>query len=122
MSAKSRRKGATGERDWAQFLRDNGIEARRGVQFSGRPDSPDVVSDLAGLHCEVKRTERFDLWGALEQAKRDAAKRPHLMPYVAHRPNRRPWVVVMDAEDWLRLVVEAGRAPKGTATEPGEGH
>jgi len=51
----SRQKGARGERAWAAYLRSLGFDARRGQQFSGSKDSPDVVSSaLASLHCEVK--------------------------------------------------------------------
>ena len=44
----SRQKGARGERQWRDELRANGYVARRGQQFSGSADSPDVVcNDLA---------------------------------------------------------------------------
>ena len=109
MGRASRQKGKVGEREWAAFLRERGIPARRGVQFHGGADAPDVVAEIEGMHAEVKRVEALRIWPALEQAQADAAA-ARLMPYVAHRPNRRPWVVVMAAEDWLRLVIEAGRA------------
>jgi Holliday junction resolvase len=50
----SRNKGKVGEREFASLLREHGFDARRGQQFSGSPDSPDVVSDaLAWLHFEI---------------------------------------------------------------------
>lgn len=101
MSAMSRTKGKVGEREVAQLLRDHGFEARRGVQFQGGPDSPDVIG-LPGFHVEVKRTEAFRLYPALEQAKNE--KREGDVPAVFHRANSRPWVVVMDAADFLALV------------------
>ena len=52
-----RQKGAQGEREFATVLKDLGIEARRGQQFSGGKDSPDVVADLTGVHFEVKRVQ-----------------------------------------------------------------
>ena len=41
----SRQKGKVGEREFAALLRVQGFDARRGVQFCGGVDSPDVVSD-----------------------------------------------------------------------------
>ena len=39
----SRQKGARGERMFRDMFREAGFEARRGQQFSGGTDSPDVV-------------------------------------------------------------------------------
>ena len=101
----SRAKGAAGEREFANFLKGHGfIEARRGQQFKGGSDSPDVIG-LAGVHLEVKRVEHLRLWDAMEQSKRDADDNE--VPVVVHRSNRRPWVVIMDAEDFLELYERA---------------
>lgn len=106
----SRRKGASGERAWAAFLRSHGIEARRGQQHSGSPESPDVVHDLPGVHFEVKLLgSGLNVYAALEQATRDAG--PDQTPVVAYRRTVKggapalPWVVVMRAEDWLDLLL-----------------
>ncbi len=101
MSKKSRTKGKVGEREVAELMRSHGFPARRGVQYQGGPDSPDVVG-LDGFHNEVKRTEAFRLYPALEQAKTD--RKAGDIPVVWHRMNGRPWVVVLDAEDFLTLV------------------
>ena len=66
----SKDKGKRGERMAAAKFREHGFDARRGVQYSGGPDSPDVVGP-EGLHIEVKFTERLRLWDALAQSKRD---------------------------------------------------
>ncbi len=95
-------KGKAGEREFANYLKSFGIEARRGQQFSGGGDSPDVVHSLPGIHFEVKRVERFKLWDAMEQAETD--RREGDIPVVAHRANRRDWVVVLYAEDFINLV------------------
>ena len=100
----SRAKGARGEREWASVCRDNGYDARRGQQFSGSPDSPDVVcEDLSDFHFEVKRVQRLNLQDAYDQAKRDAGT---AMPVVAHRRNHCDWMVTMSAEDWFAIVRE----------------
>lgn len=104
MGKMSKEKGKQGEREVAALLRTYSFAARRGQQFSGGGDSPDVVHDIPGIHIEVKRTEKFDLYGALRQAKADS---PQLhTPVVFHRKNLEPWVVVMPAEDFLGLMIK----------------
>ena len=103
MGKASRDKGKRGEREAAQALNDLlGCNARRGIQFCGGEDSPDVKHELDGVHFEVKRAERLDLWSALSQAIEDAG--PDQAPVVMHRPNRKPWLLVLRLEDLPRLV------------------
>ena len=103
MGRLSRNKGKTGERELARELqRVLGVTARRGVQYTGGPDSPDVVTDIPNLHIECKRTEHFRLFEALEQSVRDAGESQ--VPVVMHRPNHRPWVVVLRLDDLPALV------------------
>lgn len=97
----SREKGKRGERECAEFLKAHGYDARRGQQYCGASGDADVVG-LPGFHVEVKRTERFDLYGALEQSRADA--REGETPVVFHRRNRKGWAVVMDAEDFMRMI------------------
>lgn len=99
MGKASRDKGKRGEREVAAFLRTQGYDAHRGVQYQGGPDSPDVVG-LPGVHIEVKRTERLDLYGALAQSKGDAGED---MPIVIHRKNDCEWVVIQPLKDWIEL-------------------
>ena len=98
----SREKGKRGERQWRDELRANGFQARRGQQFSGSPDSPDVVCPaLPWMHFEVKAVERLNIEDAMEQARRDAEAK---IPVVAHRRNFRPWLVTMDAETFFQFL------------------
>jgi Holliday junction resolvase len=103
MPINSRQKGARGERAWRDQLREHGFAARRGQQFSGGGDSPDVVCEEMGavFHCEVKAVERLNIRDAMRQAERDAGER---MPYVAHKTNREPWLVTLRSDDFLDLV------------------
>jgi len=105
----SRRKGKVGEREFAALLREHGFDARRGQQFSGSPESPDVVSDaLAWLHVEVKRVQNLNLADACAQAERDCgpvAPAGHKKPWVvAHRRNHAPWLITMRAETFFNFL------------------
>ena len=92
-------KGKRGEREWAEFLRSHGISARRGQQFSGGGDSPDVVSSLP-IHFEVKRVEALNLGNAVKQAMEDAGPKPWC---VAHRKNNQPWLCTISADFLIEL-------------------
>lgn len=98
MSINSREKGKRGERQFRDELRGSGYAARRGQQFSGSPDSPDVVCEaLWWIHFEVKVVENLNIYAAMAQAKRDCGGK---VPVVAHRRNFSPWLITMEA-DWL---------------------
>jgi len=108
----SKDKGKRGEREFAELLRKNGIDARRGVQYSGNPESPDVVTELKDYHFEVKRTEKFNLYKAMRQAIKDAGEK---IPIVAHRQNKENWVVILKAQDFIKLVHESNIVSSFTA-------
>ena len=98
----SRRKGKEGELQFASLLREHGFDARRGQQFSGGADSPDVVSDaLAWLHVEVKRVQNLNLTDACVQAEGDCGGKPWI---VAHRRNHAPWLITMRAETFFNFL------------------
>lgn len=102
MAINSRAKGCRGERELAKFLKDRGYVARRGQQFTGGGDSPDVVHNIPGVHLEAKRVEKGQLYEWLAQAERDAKKGNR--PIVAHRRNNKRWVAVMYLDDLLNLL------------------
>ena len=93
----SRTKGKRGELEWSHFLNDAfGLSARRGQQYKGSPESPDVAGGFEGTHCEVKRVERLNVDDAMDQAVADSGDD---IPYVAHRKNRRDWLITVRAVD-----------------------
>ena len=109
----SREKGKRGERQWRDELRANGYAARRGQQFAGSADSPDVVCDqLRWIHFEVKAVERLNIEEAMEQARRDCAGK---VPIVAHKRSFRVWLVTMEAETLFRFL-------RGDFTEANKGN
>jgi Holliday junction resolvase len=102
MGKKSLTKGKNGERELAAELRRLfGVDARRGQQYSGSPNSPDVVVDLP-IHCEVKRCERLPLYPAVKQAVKDAGEGK--LPIVFHRQNREEWLAVVRLNDLPELM------------------
>lgn len=116
----SRNKGKVGEREFAALLREQGFDARRGQQFSGGAESPDVVSEeLAWLHFEIKRVEKLNLIDACSQAEGDSQGKPWV---VAHRRNHAPWLVTLRAEFFFELLREfqPGRDTNFTNSHEGE--
>lgn len=105
MPLNSRDKGQRGELELARYLQERGhTGARRGQQFKGGIDAPDVCG-LPGFHIECKRVEERasgSVYGWLEQAERDADGKA--VPIVVHRRNRKPWVVILTLEDFLTII------------------
>ncbi len=80
-----------------------GIPAHRNEQrYMGGVGRPDVAAEgLEDYHLECKRTERLNLGAAMAQAEHDAAGK---IPVVAHRANRKPWLITMKLSDWLLTI------------------
>lgn len=107
----SRVKGKVGEREFAALLREQGFDARRGQQFAGGTDSPDVVSEaLAWLHIEIKRVQKLNLTDGCAQAEGDCGGKPWI---VAHRRNHAPWLITMTAEVFFQFL--RGTLPPGSS-------
>ena len=106
MAVNSRAEGARNERMWASICRDEGYSlTRRGCQFAGGPDSPDIQTgdaELERIHFEVKSGKRIDVWGAIAQAERDKAL-GKLAVCPLHR-DRYDWIVAMPSHDWFRML------------------
>jgi len=93
-----------------RFFSAKGYSAHRNEQrYVSGLENPDV--SLSGIHCEVKRTESLRLYEALYQAIDDA--NGTALPAVFHRKDKKPWVVIMRLDDWLKLY----RNRHGTQTE-----
>jgi hypothetical protein len=104
MAINSRDKGGVGEREVSHMLVDDGFceHAERTAQRCGKGGTADVVG-LHGVHIEVKRTEKLNIWKAMSQAVRDAVG---AIPSVWHRRNRDEWLVTVRYRD-LRAFSEA---------------
>ena len=102
MPINSRAKGAKGERELANKLKEYGYNCRRGQQFSGL-EGEDVVG-LDYIHIECKRVQNLNLYDAMDQSKRD--RKQGQAPAVFHRKNNRKWLVTMELDDWIKLYNE----------------
>jgi Holliday junction resolvase len=101
------RKGAEGELEFAKYCHGQGFDkVRRTAQYCGITGEAADVIGLPGIHAEVKRVERLNLYEAIEQAKRDS-KKSGRVPVVFHRKNYREWLVTMTADDWFNLYRES---------------
>lgn len=113
MGKSQRDKGANGERELSNLLREQyGYETRRGMVFLHQSD----LIGLSGIHPEVKRVERLNIWEAMRQAVLEAGIRRDGLPTVFHRRNRGEWLVTMRLRDWIDLygAWQDGRMDKNT--------
>ena len=100
----SRSKGKRGELMWRDVLRSHGYaSARRGRQYSGSPESPDVVCEELGRYLfEVKCVQSLNVCEAMERAILDSG--PHKQAILAHKKNGKRWLVTMDADTFFDLL------------------
>ena len=114
----SKKKGAAGEREFANYCKDKGFDVRRTAQYNGKElESKADVVGIPGIHVEVKRVEKLNIHTAMEQAVRDNHGKE--VPIVAHRKNHKPWLITMMADDWFKLFY--GEAELNESKEENEG-
>lgn len=99
MGKSAQRKGADGERELANVLKEYGFEVRRGQVFNHESD----MVGLDKIHPEVKRVEKLNVVTAMKQAVTEAQIRNDGLPTVFHRRNREEWLVTMRLTDWIEL-------------------
>lgn len=99
MGRSAQRKGADGERELANVLKEYGFEVRRGQVFNHESD----MVGLDKIHPEVKRVEKLNVVTAMKQAVTEAQIRNDGLPTVFHRRNREEWLVTMRLTDWIEL-------------------
>jgi len=101
MAINSRRKGAAGVRELANYLREQGWQkARRTQQYAGNPEggSGDVVCDNFPFHIEGKRCQQIkpEQWMAQAKADCPASKIPSVF---FRRNGEKKWLVILQADD-----------------------
>lgn len=102
----SKAKGGRGERDVVSLFRENGYDAHRTQQYCGYTEkgAPDVDVSPFLLHVEVKRRERLNLQGAIDQAVRDHKEGTY--PVVFSKRNNCDWIVSMPQEVFFEMYRE----------------
>lgn len=105
MSARSRRKGASGEREAAELLRSVFPNADRApMQARGaKRDGCEVVG--TPFHVEVKRSKTASPAAAMRQAMRD--RKGETVPLVLTRRDREEWLVTLRGCDAMELIALA---------------
>jgi len=103
----SKRKGKTAEREVGKKCEDAlGGSVKRTPCSGGLDMKGDLRPHgniLEGWHMEIKRQESWSVPAWIRQAEGDAGSSPWVLWM---RRSNCPWRVVMDAEDWLRLMSE----------------
>lgn len=99
----SRAKGAAGEREWVQVLKQAGYEGERNITQT-RAGGGDVP--VPPVLYEVKRYASIAVRKWLDQAVEALPKHPDCRtPIVAMRENgRKDWMVLLRAEDFFELL------------------
>ncbi len=99
MGRSAQRKGADGERELANILKEYGFGVRRGQVFNHESD----MVGLDKIHPEVKRVEKLNVVTAMKQAIQESQIRNDGVPTLFHRRNREEWLVTMRLTDWIEL-------------------
>jgi hypothetical protein len=102
----TRQKGANYERYVAHRLAEVWPDAKRGYQFRGGDEQPDVTG--TPYHIEAKHRQRVFIQRAMQQAVADSDGRP---PVVVSRDNHGGDLVTMRLDDWLALNADTGGTP-----------
>ena len=113
MPINSRAKGVRGEHQVRDLFRRFGFSARRGQQFQGTKDSPDVIVEDLTLLVESKFTEMTEVYTWMNKLTKEAAGSRRI-PAVFHRKNRGKMLVSLDAEDFLFILTNSSLSGSDT--------
>lgn len=92
--ATAKRKGATTEQMWVDYLREHGWPFAERRHLAGVADRGDVAG-VPGVTCEIKSGASIDLAGWMDELDVEMANDKTSVGYVVIRPRKRP-----QAEDW----------------------
>ena len=100
----SKKKGSRGELLFVKLCKKYGYNVRRTQQYCGNTGDAADVTNLSGIHVEVKCVQALNLAKAMEQAVNDC--KDDKIPIVAHKKDYKPWYITMSAENWFKLYGE----------------
>ena len=97
-----RNKGALGEREVIQRIREAGWrDAERTSNGRAQDGRSDIARGPEGCAIEVKRQERLNVPRAFDQLTADAGDQ---LPILVHRPSRHEWMATLPLSDLLPLL------------------
>jgi len=107
----SRDKGADAEREVVQLVRAAGwTVADRNWRSGGGTVGGDIAGGPASTVIEVKRVEAFRLRDYWAQVAADAERAgPGVLPILAHRWSRGPWLGITELDELLALLWQRER-------------
>ncbi len=116
----SKQKGKTGEleacRDIENALCLPSHTLHRSAQFCGKDGQSADIRGIEGIHFEIKRTERIQIYDAMEQAVSDC--KPENVPTVVFRRNHSPWMVTIQLSDLKKFAQAIASIPGKEKTAP----
>lgn len=115
MGKSERRKGVRGELEVRDVFRSAGLPCERTPNSGGLMLKGDLLGDVPA-HIEVKLQETCRPWLWWEQARADAPS--GVMPVVAFRRSRSPWLAIVQLDQLAALLAQKGLA--GEAEDPRE--
>ena len=96
-----------------QLIQAGFTQSRRGQQFSGNEDSPDVIcEDLPHLHFEVKYTQMLEHEKAIAQAINDCGSKLPIVASYRTGGSLKQWVVSMPASVFFNLIENNAKQTK----------
>jgi Holliday junction resolvase len=114
VSNSERRKGATGELEVAKLFQAAGFDCDRTPNSGALRITGDLYGSVPA-HLEVKRQEVARPWQWFEQAQAEAPA--GVMPVVAFRRSRSPWLAIVPLEALVALMAAAALAGEPTDEE-----
>jgi hypothetical protein len=109
--SRSRDKGGRGELEVLELVHAAGWPRATRNFASGARGNSDVAHGPADVLLEVKRTERLRLRESWTQVERDAWRAgPAILPVLATRWNRGPWLAITELDELLTLLAHRERA------------
>lgn len=111
MSNSERRKGTSGELEVRDLFRAGGFDCDRTPNSGALRITGDLYGSVPA-HLEVKRQEVARPWQWFEQAQAEAPA--GVMPVVAFRRSRSPWLAIVPLEALVALMAAAALAGEPT--------
>ena len=114
-------KGKRGEREARDVLNSVfGTNCRRGQQFCGGHDSPDIAGFIPGIHIEVKNVEKLRLSDAIEQSEADSDIEGGEIPTVMwKKPRTKDWYLIVKIDNVPALGDKVEKQLRGAISNSG---